>query len=191
MDPISSLVFDRLLAGQPGAAARLARHAGRRVCLRLPGFTLAIVIRDDGGLAPTGSTAGCDCSLELSPGVLAALPLLGAQAVRAVRVTGDATLAADLAAVLARFDWAVALAPWLGPVLAARVDRALRGFAAWAEQARLSLALTAAEYLVHEARLIAPAAAVRDFVHAVDELREATDRLEARLALLERRQGRS
>ncbi len=46
-----------------------------------------------------------------------------------------------------------------------------------------------AEYLVHEAGVLAEGEAVREFVHEVDELRDAAERLAARLALLEDKSG--
>ncbi|MGQ9686397.1 MAG: hypothetical protein ACUVT2_08850, partial [Thiobacillaceae bacterium] len=129
--------------------------------------------------------------LRIPPEVMLTLPLLGGEALAGARVTGDGVLAGDLMRLLKDLDWAVALAPYLGPVAAARADEALHGVARWHANARQALAQALAEYLVHETRLLVEAEAVREFVRAVDELREGADRLAARIAVLENTVGQA
>ncbi|MFN3594943.1 MAG: hypothetical protein ACK4TK_09720, partial [Thiobacillaceae bacterium] len=120
---------------------------------------------------------------------LLALPIRGGEAIGMAQVSGNGVLAADLSGLLRQLDWAVALAPILGPVAAARADQALRTLVQRRDEAGEALARSLADYLVHEARLLAEGEAVREFVREVDELREATDRLAARIALLEERRS--
>jgi ubiquinone biosynthesis protein UbiJ len=190
MDSILAALFNRLLADQPGAAARLAYHAGKRVCIRLPLARIDLAVDAEGRLSAAGMAEACDCEICIPPEVLLALPVLGGEALAAAKVTGDGVLASDLSALLRQLDWAVALAPYLGPVAAARADQALHGLARWHAQARAAVAQSMAEYLVHEARVLAEGEAVREFVREVDELREAADRLAARIAVLEDAAGR-
>lgn len=187
MDTLLASLLNRLLAGQPGAAQRLATHAGKTLRLALPLAHVDLAVGPDGRLAAAGAVQAFDCEITLPPHVLAQLPLLGGAALSGARVTGDGVLAGDLSALLRELDWAVVLAPYLGPVLAARADQALHGLARWQEGAREALARSIAEYLVHEAGVLAEGEAVREFVRGVDELREGADRLSARLALLEER----
>lgn len=189
MDRLFATLLNRLLADQPGAAARLLHHAGKRLRIALPLARIDLAVRADGTFAPAAAAAGetFDCEIRLPPQVLLALPIRGGEALGMAQVAGDGVLAADLSALLRQLDWAVALAPYLGPVAAARADQALRTLAQRRDEAGEALARSLADYLVHEARLLAEGEAVREFVREVDELREAADRLAARLALLEDR----
>ncbi len=184
MNHLLAALLNQLLARQPGAATRLAQHAGKRLRIAWPLARLDLAIDAQGRLHAI-ATEACDCEIYLPAEVLVALPLLGNQALGGVQVRGDGVLAGELAALLRALDVAVVLAPYLGPILAARVDAALKGLARWHAEARTTVAQAVAEYLVHEARLIAPGEAVREFVREVDALREDADRLCARLALLE------
>jgi ubiquinone biosynthesis protein UbiJ len=104
-------------------------------------------------------------------------------------VEGDGTLAADLSAALAEFDWALALRPVVGDMAAARAAQAVEGLGRWREKAQEAVGRSIAEYLTYEAGMLADKQAVRQFVAEVDEVRDAAARLEARLALLEQSRG--
>lgn len=187
MDRLLATLLNRLLADQPGAATRLMHHAGKRLRIVLPLARIDLAVTEEGRLTAARAGETVDCVIALPPQLLLALPLSGGEALGLAQVAGDAVLAADLSALLRQLDWAVVLAPILGPVAASRADEALRLLAQRQAEARAALARSLADYLVHEARLLAEGEAVREFVRAVDELREAADRLAARLSLLEER----
>jgi len=173
-----------LLATQPSAKSRLAGHAGKVVRLALPGINLDLALDETGAFMP--APVESEPALVLIPDPTA-LPrwLTGGSLNELFRSEGDGVLAADLARALADFDWVLALRPWLGDIAASRVDGFLRGFGPWREKTLDAAGRNLAEYAVHEANLLADPHAVQAFVAEVDALREATDRLEARLKLLE------
>lgn len=175
-----------LLASQPAARARLAGHAGKTLRIILPVAPLDLSLDEEGGFiaAPEGAVA--DLTLTPDP---TALPrwLTGGTLNDLFRVDGDGALGSDLGAALAGFDWVLALRPWLGDIAASRVDQFLRGFGQWGRGAAESAGRNLAEYAVHEQALLADPLAIHDFIAEVDALREAADRLEARLKLLETR----
>lgn len=182
-------LLDRQLIRQPGARACLARHAGKQVRLRLPLATLDFRIGDDGGVEaadPVTETA-ITTEITLAPQALLPLALGAADTMKLAQVSGDGVLAADLAAALDRFDWALALRPYLGDILAARAAQAFAGLGHWRAQAHESVGRTLAEYATYEAGLVADRHAVRRFVAEVDDLRDDVARLEARLAILEKK----
>lgn len=178
--------LNALLVTQPAARARLAGHAGKVLRLALPGINLDLGVDAEGGF--TAAPAEGEAALHLTPDP-AALPrwLGGGTLNELFRAEGDGVLAADLARALADFDWVLALRPWLGDIAASRVDAFLRGFAPWRDTALQSAGRNLAEYAVHEAGLLADPQAIRAFVTEVDALREAADRLQARLRHLEAR----
>ena len=94
-------------------------------------------------------------------------------------------LAVDLSHALADFDWVLALRPYLGDIAASRVDQFIQGVMNWRGRAAESVGRNLAEYAVYEQAWLAEPMAARDFIAAVDQLRDDADRLEARLHLLE------
>lgn len=185
---VSTLIaaLNPLLATQPAAQARLAGHTGKVIRLALPGANLDLGVDETGAFAP--APAESEPALVLTPDP-AALPrwLSGGSLNALFRSEGDGVLAADLAKALADFDWVLALRPWLGDIAASRVDAFLRGLGPWREKTLESAGRNLAEYAVYEQAMLAEPQAVHDFIRDVDSLREAADRLEARLKRLEAR----
>jgi ubiquinone biosynthesis protein UbiJ len=181
--------LNRLLDAQPGALSRLQRHAGKTLRLVLPLLPLDLALDDTSRFRPASETAAAlaEPALTLTPAP-SALPLWlsGGQLADLFRFEGDDQFAADLSGALADFDWVLALRPYLGDIAASRVEQFLRGFGAWREQAVQAASRNLAEYAVYEQAMLAEPHAARAFISEVDALREAVDRLEARLRMLER-----
>jgi len=184
--PLTPLLaaLNPLLATQPAAKARLAGHAGKTIRLALPGVNLNLTLDEAGVFAAAPGETEPNLILTPDP---TALPrwLTGGQLNDLFRSEGDGAFAVDLAKALDDFDWVLALRPWLGDIAASRVDMFLRGFAPWRDKALESAGRNLAEYAVYEQAMLAEPHAVQAFVADVDALREATDRLEARLKILE------
>jgi ubiquinone biosynthesis protein UbiJ len=176
--------LNQLMASQPAARARLSRHAGKALRLALPGVNLDLAVEEGGAFGPAPADIVPTVTLIPDP---AALPrwIGGGSLGELFRFEGDTALAGDLAGALADFDWVLALRPFLGDIAASRVDSFLRGFAPWRDQTLDAAGRNLAEYAVHEQAMLAEPHAVRAFVAEVDALREAADRLDARLNLLE------
>ncbi|MFZ5484857.1 MAG: hypothetical protein ACOZB0_11570 [Pseudomonadota bacterium] len=183
--PLVSLL-DHHLRAQTGSRACLVRHAGKQARLRLPLLSARFAISEQGGLMTADPEHALDADIVLGPELLAALALGESTALTRAQVTGDGALAADIAAALARFDWALALRPYLGDLLAARAAQAMGRFSAWRAQAHDRLGRTLAEYATFDSPLLADKVALRRFIDEVDVLRDDAARLEARLILLER-----
>ncbi|MBI5331121.1 MAG: hypothetical protein HZB71_10975 [Betaproteobacteria bacterium] len=178
--------LNRVLDTQPNVLSRLQAHAGKFVCLALPGMPLNLEIVETGHLIPAPDNAAP--ALTLTPD-LAALPrlLTGGALAELFRAEGDGVLAAELSGALHGFDWVLALRPWLGDMAATRADQFLKEFLDWKPRTLDAAGRNLAEYAVYEANLLADPMAVHEFIAGVDRLREDADRLEARLALLESR----
>ena len=106
-----------------------------------------------------------------------------------VRLQGDIALATRLQRIAARMDpdFEEALARHLGDVPAHELVRGMRGLGDWLRGAAEALLADTSEYLIHEARATPGREEVDRFVHEVDDLRDGAERLEARIARLERR----
>jgi ubiquinone biosynthesis protein UbiJ len=180
-------LLNRLLETQPSARARLAGHAGKTARIELPLGGLGFSLAEGGVLNPATADTPSDTTIRLSADVLMRLVLGDRNALKQAGVQGDGLFAADISAALDGFDWALALRPVVGDIAAARADQAIAGFGVWRAQAHEAIGRSLAEYSVHEAGMLASRPAVDGFVAGVDALRDDVARLEARLALLERR----
>ncbi|TCS72456.1 ubiquinone biosynthesis protein UbiJ [Sulfuritortus calidifontis] len=178
-------VLHRLLADQPAARALLARHVGKCLRLTLIAPILTAQIDEAGNLAAAPEGAEIATEIRLTPALLLRLLAGERQAISEAQASGDGLLAADLRHAFEAIDLALALRPYLGNILAARLADGASALQAWQVKARERAAQSLAEYLVHEAGALAGKAAVAEFVQEVDRLRDDAARLEARLALLE------
>lgn len=187
-----------LLALDPDTRARLVPLHGRvvRVDLRGTGLALDFVPAHDGSLRLPGQLEGePDCVLSGSPLDLARArdPETGQRQLFAgrVRIEGDTGLAQRFAEALGGLDidWEEQLARLTGDLAAHEIGRALRAAGGELRRLRGNAGDSLAEYLTEEARLLPHPAEVECFLDDVDRLRDALERLAARIALLERRSG--
>jgi ubiquinone biosynthesis accessory factor UbiJ len=118
----------------------------------------------------------------------------GGAGARRAQIRGDAEIAhlyRELFA-LARPDLEEELSRIVGDMPARRIARLARGSFAWLRGARRTVHENIAEYLQEESRDLVNHPEYEEFLRGVDAVRETADRVEARLAGLERRlQGRA
>lgn len=194
--PLES-ILNRNIAASARARGLLAQIAGRSLELRLAAtpVRLQVTAGDAGVSLGYGGETPADATIEGTPFSLARLAFEeDVQAVRAggVQVSGDAEIAQAFQRlfIVARPDIEEELSRITGDVPAHYLARAARAAAAFARRARDTFAQNVAEYLTEESHDVPTRPEVEEYLAAVDRLREATDRLEARLAALERRRGR-
>jgi len=128
---------------------------------------------------------------ELSGGPMSLLALAGSSPEAVVQrgdvqIGGDADLAQkfrELASLL-KPDLEEELSLAIGDVPAHQIGRFARSALGWTQRAAATTVRNAAEYFAHEKRDLVPGAEGDQFLKGVDTLREAVDRLEARLDLL-------
>ena len=105
---------------------------------------------------------------------------------------GDIALATRLQRIVTRMDVDLeeALAQRIGDIPAHELSRGLRGLGDWMRAAGTALLTDVSEYLRYEAGATPVAEDVERFSNAVDAIRDDVERLEARVARLERQPGR-
>jgi ubiquinone biosynthesis protein UbiJ len=104
-----------------------------------------------------------------------------------VTITGDATLARDLERLFSRLDhdWEATLSRVLGDVLGHQVAAGMRAGAEQAKEAAENAGEMISEFLNRDEGPLVQVADVKTFADAVDETRDAVERLEARLQLIQ------
>lgn len=147
-------------------------------------------------LSAVGRAAENDADATIGGSPFALLELLRAGAgpladrgAGAVRVSGNAEVAAHYRELfaLARPDLEDELSRFIGDLPARRLSVAAQGALGWIGKLARTARENVAEYLQEESRDLVSAPEVDEFVRGVDALRDTAERVEARLARLERR----
>jgi ubiquinone biosynthesis protein UbiJ len=193
--PLESML-NRRIAGSSRARAMLAELAGRSMELRFAAtpFRLRLAASAESlSVAPAGD-APADAVIEGTP--LSFLRLSTGDAARSIRaggmdVRGDAEIAEAFRRLLeaARPDLEEELSRFTGDAAAHWIAGFAREAADFGRRAGDSLARSTSEYLAEESRDVPARAEAEEFLEEVDRLREAVDRLAARVAAAERAHG--
>jgi ubiquinone biosynthesis protein UbiJ len=193
-------ILNRGLPRSPRARELVARLKGRSIAIQIDGFA-RLRVESDGVLLHVAATAAApgageavaaDATVTGGPLALLELARSGSQGVvqrGAVTISGDAQLAEqfqELARLLAP-DLEEELSLVIGDVPAHQLARWAGIGGRWLGNAARTTFVNVAEYLAHERADLVPRQEGEQFLRGVDAAREAVDRLEARLALLERR----
>ncbi len=191
--PLEELL-NRGIAASTRAQELLAGLAGHSLELRVRGTPLGLRFeagRERLAVGRPGGDAPADAVLEGTPFALARLarPDVARPAgAGQLQISGDAEVAQGFRQLFAAGspDFEEELARLTGDVAAHHLANFARDTLAFGRRAAGILARNAAEYLTEERRDLPTRAEAEEFLAAVDELREAVDRLEARLVRLER-----
>jgi len=179
---------NHVLRSAPLALERLAKHAGRTVAFHVGPITLPFTIQTTGEVTAAVPAASRDLDVRISPFLLPRLAANEEAAFRDIEMQGDMELAQDISFLARHLRWDVEedLSRVVGDIAAQRLVSGARAFTQWGRDASLRMAQGAAEYWTEESSMIASRVKVESFVRDVAELRDALERLEKRLAALER-----
>lgn len=186
-------MIDRAVAGSPRARELLAQLDGRRMQVTARHTPWQLTLHAQGGKLLLSRAPTPDAEVQLAGTPLALLSLLREDPATVIR-RGDASLTGDAEAgqrfqelaQLLRPDLEAGLARVIGDIPAWGIGSMLRKALNWGRAAATTQADNVGEYLVHERALLVPRAEARQFLEDVDLLRETTDRLAARIAVLEK-----
>lgn len=184
--------LNKYLALDPDIMQRFADLEGRVVAIEILGLneTLYLFPGMDGFMVMTEFDGEVDTTLSGTPMALAKLGMTddAARALFAgeVVISGDTRLGHQFKKILAQLDidWEEQLSKLVGDMAAHQIGNAARDFAKWFSRSKSSLQMDLGEYLQEEAMLVATKPEIDRFVKDVDELRDAVERLEARINLL-------
>ncbi len=184
-------ILNRGLPRSPRAQQLCAELAGRRIAIEAPAMARLLVESTGNSLRITRGNLPADAEVIGGPLSLLALGAAAADeplSRQEVEVRGDAELAQkfrELARLL-RPDPEEELSLLIGDVAAHRIGRLTRGAMQWSRDAAATLLQDVGEYFSHERGDLISREEGEQFLRGVDALREDTDRLEARIELLQR-----
>jgi ubiquinone biosynthesis accessory factor UbiJ len=187
-------VFNRNIPGSSRAAALAKRLGGTSLQVDIDGITRVRAACFDGRLA---LTAGDDSPADavISGSAPALLQMFrraspsGQSRASVVQIKGDAEIADRYRElfVLARPDLEEELSRWVGDVPARHLSQLAKGVRSWASRARRTAGENIAEYLQEEGRDLVTKTEMEEFLRGVDGARDTLERIEARIAGIERR----
>ena len=185
--------LNHALSLDPDTQARLATLDGRSVQLHLRGVDLALAITVEGSRLKVGPAPdSSDLRVAATPGSLLSMLFRRhgdeSMAPGKVDIAGDAELARRLEKLASGFapDFEEAFTRTFGDVLGVPLANAVRDGLAHARDTASHLSQDGAAWLRDETRIALAPGEVETFLDEVDTLRERTERLDARLARLER-----
>ncbi|WJG09105.1 SCP2 sterol-binding domain-containing protein [Aliiglaciecola sp. LCG003] len=189
------LVLNRLLSLDPSSSTDLHKINGKQLQVTIRELPWPLIFhfsdRIDVLIAQTGLTNEVDCSLVLSLATLQKLSdssqitqLIQSQE---LHLQGDINVAQGFSQVLTNLDidWEEQLSVYCGDVLAHSVFSAGKSVIAKTNQAAKHLFKTLAEGAIEEKKLAPHPIQVAHYCNQVGVLRGDTDRLEAKIKLLE------
>jgi ubiquinone biosynthesis protein UbiJ len=189
-------MLNRQIAGSSRARRLLGELAGRSMELRFAATPFRVRLAastETLSVQPAGNEPS-DAVIEGTP--LSYLRLTAGDAAKSIRaggmdVKGDAEVAEGFRRLLdaARPDFEEELSRFTGDAAAHHLARFTREALAFGQRAGDTLARNVSEYLSEESRDVPVRLEVEEFLEEVDRLREAVDRLEARVAAAERPRG--
>jgi len=184
------LALNHLLEAEAWARDKLKPYAAQCVEFRSPPLpALRLEILDTGLLRRAAEDAVPNLVVNIGPGAVPAM-LRGEDALlREIGIEGNADLAGTVQYLFRHLRWDIAedLSKVFGDVVAERMVREGKRFAAWNVEAAEKLAQNFSEYLIEEQPLLARPADVRQFLADADQLRDDLARLEKRIDLLGRK----
>ncbi|CAM3658189.1 ubiquinone biosynthesis accessory factor UbiJ [Polynucleobacter arcticus] len=185
--------INHILKAEPWAMGELARHAGKVILLKLPVGNLFFELTPAGTLTAATDLDIPSLELDVSADVMSALTGgsggVREQAMKSVKITGDADLAQLLGRLAGQIRWEYEedLAQLIGDAPANFAVRQGKKFVSAGRSAASDLLANVVEYVSEEKKVLLNK---RDFIihkNQLNTLRDAVDRMEKRIQLLERK----
>jgi ubiquinone biosynthesis protein UbiJ len=193
LTPFESLL-NRNIAGSAAARRLCKQLEGKVMAVHMTGVPLSVFFRSEGDRMHVDTASADIPAAALSGTPLALLRLAGPTPEAAIRggaihIQGDAEVAQAFSELLkqAQPDLEEELSRVIGDVAAHQVGNAARAALGFGRRAVETLTQNVAEYLQEEGRDLPTRTEADEFIADVDKLRDDVARLEARLALIQKR----
>ncbi|WP_417584259.1 ubiquinone anaerobic biosynthesis accessory factor UbiT [Nitrincola sp.] len=184
--------LNQLLQQDPRTLRRLAALSGKAIRLEINQPTLTITLfpgtagldlfLHSEGPADLTLTGKAQDFIQMASAKNSSDKLFG----KGISISGDTGLATEFSNLLKNFsiDWEAWLGDLVGDTFAQPLASFIRNQKQQASNIQHSLTANSVEYLQEELGILPPRAEIEGFLEAVDQLRDATERLEARINAL-------
>ncbi len=193
---ILETVINRYLALDPEMLDKLGQFSGKVIKLEITGINKVFFIYPgDGGMQVTTEHEGhVDTVLRGSPASLLKMGLVSNAASLLlkgeVEIEGDTRLGHQFKNILSQMDidWSEPLSSMFGDAAAYQIQQTGSSLGEWSKKTIASFSNSVSEYLQEESRDVVTETELEIFCEEVDRLRNDTDRLQARINLLTKKQ---
>jgi len=184
--------INRYLSLDPEALSRFSSLEGRIIAIDIKGLnkTLSLFPSADGFLVFSDFDGEADATICGTPIALAKMGLTDDPKEMLfsgeITISGDTALANQFNRLLSKLDidWEEILAKNIGDIAAHKMGNLFRSAGQWLKRSSNSVCLDAGEYIQEETHLSPSNAELRKFINQVDEVREAADRLSAKIQII-------
>lgn len=186
---------NRVLSLDSTAQARLAPLAGKVIAVvcTMPAITVYVIPLETGIQLAKEWHAPADCTLSAPANLLLKLATSADKSAVLhhpdVDLDGNSAVLMELADILQglELDWEYEVSRWLGPLPTALISGHLRSRRDWMVQSAQSLHLNTVDYLAEESRTLVGRIEADMRFNEIDQLKLDLDRIDARIALLLKR----
>jgi ubiquinone biosynthesis protein UbiJ len=184
---------NHVLKAEPWAMGELARHSGKVILLKLPIGNFCFELTPAGSLVSSTDDEAPSLELDVSAEAMSTLAAssgsLREQAMKSVKITGDADLAQLLGRLAGQIRWEYEedLARIIGDAPANFAVRQGKKWVSAGKNAATDFVENVVEYVSEERQVLVHK---RDFLirkNELNTLRDAVDRIEKRIQILERK----
>lgn len=191
---ILEAAVNRVLALDEDTPARLQRLDGRMLRLDLEGIGIKLFFAFSATLVHVSIDSGDEPDTVISGSPFALFSMAVADGSGSwegpgsrVNITGDATLARDLERLFSKLDpdWESSLSRLFGDVWGHQLAAGIRDSSKQAKEAAGNAAEMISEFLMRETGPLVQSKEIRNFADAVDDTRDAVERLEARIRIMQ------
>ena len=188
--PIAATV-NHLLSRQASLTSLLKTHAGKTACFDVGIVQLYLCVTGEGLLRQVEQSVADNkpaVSIRINPTELPAILANMKQAFSHVKIEGDADFAKTISEVVMHLQWDAEedLAPLIGDIAAVRLVQFARASLHNAKVSSQSFIDSVAEYLLEEQPVLLRRQKRLEFSAQVMTMRDDTERLAKRIALLEK-----
>jgi len=188
--PIAATV-NHLLSRQASLTSLLKTHAGKTACFDVGIVQLYLCVTGEGLLRQVEQSVADNkpaVSIRINPTELPAILADMKQAFSHVKIEGDADFAKTISEVVMHLQWDAEedLAPFIGDIAAVRLVQFARASLHNAKVSSQSFIDSVAEYLLEEQPVLLRRQKRLEFSAQVMTVRDDTERLAKRIALLEK-----
>jgi len=184
--------INRYLSLDPDALSRFSSLEGRIIAIEFKGLskTLSLFPSADGFLVFSDFDGEADATISGTPVALAKMAMTDDPKEMLfsgeITITGDTALANQFNRKLSQLDidWEEILAQNIGDIAAHKMANLFCNVGQWVKRSSNSVCLDAGEYLQEETHLSPSKAELKKFINQVDEVREAADRLSAKIQII-------
>ncbi|MCW8854368.1 MAG: SCP2 sterol-binding domain-containing protein [Gammaproteobacteria bacterium] len=181
--------FNQYIALDPDAMPRFEAMEGKVIAIDITGIneTLYLFPGMDGMMLMSDFDGEADTTLSGTPLALARLSLeknaMPVLFTGDVTITGDTRLGHQFKKILAslNIDWEEQLSRITGDLIARQIGNGVKDLSSWLKRSKQSFDLDIGEYLQEESHILPTRPEVDRWVGNVDGLRNAIDRLQARV----------